>query len=265
MGKEKIVIYIFVEVLLFICVSVPLIALQFTEPFQRGFFPRDQSIAYPSKPNTIPIVWAGFFGLAAPLLPIFIIEIYLAYRDKFPRYDDSNVYLIFIQLYKYIGFVAFSFLSTMMIVNVAKETLGSLRPFFLEACRPINSVADTYHAVINCSADNAREIEEARVSFPSGHSACAAWGAAMTIFYLQIRFPKSPLVMLKTFYQCCITLVAFFICLTRIQDNWHRAADVIVGALIGILAAAMVFLTPTVQSSRLRGRESTFTPRRVRE
>ena len=53
-----------------ILVTTPLIVLQFSEPFQSGFFPNDTSISYPKRPNTISLVWAGFFGLAAPLLAV---------------------------------------------------------------------------------------------------------------------------------------------------------------------------------------------------
>ena len=50
----------------------------------------------------------------------------------------------------------------MMVVQVGKETVGSLRPFFLEACKPTNNNDTNYQSVIHCSADNAREINEAR-------------------------------------------------------------------------------------------------------
>lgn len=243
-------VYIFAEVLLLAIISIPLIVLQFTEPFQRGFFPGDNTIAYPMKPNTISIALAAFIGLSAPLLPMFILEIFLAYRDNFPRNTDTKVPLIFFQLYKYIGCAAFSFLSLMLIVNVGKETLGSLRPFFLEACLPANNIGSNYQAVINCTSDDARLIEEARVSFPSGHSACIVWGAAMTIFYLQVRFPKSQFTMLKSLYECAIAIIAYYVCLTRIQDNWHRSVDVITGGVLGVLSAAMIFLIPSVQRDR---------------
>ncbi|VDL38811.1 unnamed protein product [Hymenolepis diminuta] len=258
----KVILKICEEVLLLAIISIPLIALQFTEPFQRGFFPGDTTIAYPMKPNTISITLAGFIGLASPLLPMFILEIYLAYRDRFPRHPETNVPLIFFQLYKFIGCVAFSFISLMLIVNVGKETFGSLRPFFLEACVPASNTGMDYQAVINCTSDDARLIEEARVSFPSGHAACVVWGAAMTIFYLQIRFPKCQFVMLKSLYECAIAIFAYYVCLTRIQDNWHRAVDISTGALLGILAAATIFLIPSVQW--IRDSENVFTPTRVR-
>nr|CDS25782.1 phosphatidate phosphatase [Hymenolepis microstoma] len=231
-------------------VSIPLISLQFTEPFQRGFFPGDNTIAYPMRPDTISMALAAFIGLSAPLLPMFILEIYLAYRDNFPRNRDSKIPLIFFQLYKYIGCAAFSFISLMLIVNVGKETFGSLRPFFLEACIPANNTGSNFQTVINCTSDDARIIEEARVSFPSGHSACMAWAAAMTIFYLQIRFPKSQFMMLKSFYEVAIAIIAYYVCLTRIQDNRHRSVDVITGAVLGVLSAAMIFLIPSVQWDR---------------
>lgn len=82
-------------------VAIPTIVLQFTAPFQNGFFPNDTAISYPQRPNTVSMVWAAFFGLGAPLLAVsciritriylqvFIIEIYISYQDGFPR-DSST-------------------------------------------------------------------------------------------------------------------------------------------------------------------------------
>lgn len=123
---------------------------------------------------------------------MFILEIYLAYRDRFPRDSGTNIHLILFQLYKFIGCVAFSFISLMLIVNVGKETFGSLRPFFLEACVPASYTGMGYQTVINCTSDDARLIEEARVSFPSGHSASVVWGAAMTIVGYQMSIYLKP-------------------------------------------------------------------------
>ncbi|KAL5965041.1 putative phosphatidate phosphatase [Taenia solium] len=231
------------EIILLILIAVPTIVLQFTAPFQSGFFPNDTAIAYPQRPNTVSMVWAAFFGLGAPLLAIFIIEIYNSYRDGFPRDSSTNIPVVIIQLYKLLGLVAFSFAAVLLIVQVGKESIGSLRPFFLEACKPSNNIGKDYQAVIICSADNARTIEEARMSFPSGHSSASAWGAAMTAFYLQIRFPKCPVPMLRAFFQISVTTIAYYICLTRIQDNWHRPIDVIVGSLLGVASAAMILLS----------------------
>ncbi|VDD82521.1 unnamed protein product [Mesocestoides corti] len=188
-------------------VATPLIVLQFTEPHQSGFFPGDESIAYPQRPNTVSMVLAAFFSLAAPCLAV--------------------------------GMSAVSFVAMLLIVQVGKETIGSLRPFFLEACVPVNITSNNYQPKIFCSADNARLIEEARMSFPSGHSACSVWGATITSIYLQLRFPKSSAIMLKAFWQTALFTIAFYICLTRIQDNWHRAADVITGSVLGVLASTM--------------------------
>ena len=68
---------------------------------------------------------------------------------------------IFVQFYRLIGLSALSFLSMLLIVQVGKESLGSLRPFFLEACQPTNN-GDGYQPVIHCSSANDREINEAR-------------------------------------------------------------------------------------------------------
>ncbi|KAL5104914.1 Phospholipid phosphatase 3 [Taenia crassiceps] len=249
----KLAAYTVGEITLLILIAIPTIVLQFTVPFQNGFFPNDSAIAYPQRPNTVSMLWAAFFGLGAPLLAIFIIEIYNSYHDGFPRDSTTNIPLL-------LGLVAFSFAAVLLVVQVGKESIGSLRPFFLEACKPSNNVGTDYKPVIICSADNARMIEEARMSFPSGHSSTSAWGAAMTAFYLQIRFPKCPAPMLKAFFQISVSTIAYYICLTRIQDNWHRPIDVIVGSLLGVAAAAMIFLIPVAQSVRDKSAQPFFSP-----
>nr|CDS24719.1 phosphatidate phosphatase [Echinococcus granulosus] len=233
---RKLALYTVGEIILLILIAIPTVVLQFTAPFQSGFFPNDTTIAYPQRPNTVSMVWAAFFGLGAPLLAVII------------------------QLYKLLGLVAFSFAAVLLIVQVGKESIGSLRPFFLEACKPSNNIGEAYQPVIICSADNARLIEEARMSFPSGHSSASAWGAAMTAFYLQIRFPKCPIPMLKAFFQISVAIIAYYICLTRIQDNWHRPTDVIVGSMLGVAAAAMIFLIPVAQTVRVKDSENSFAP-----
>ncbi|CDS36095.1 phosphatidate phosphatase [Echinococcus multilocularis] len=259
---RKLALYTVGEIILLILIAIPTVVLQFTTPFQSGFFPNDTTIAYPQRPNTVSMVWAAFFGLGAPLLAIFIIEIYISYHDRFPRDSDTNIPVVIIQLYKLLGLVAFSFAAVLLIVQVGKESIGSLRPFFLEACKPSNNIGEAYQPVIICSADNARLIEEARMSFPSGHSSASAWGAAMTAFYLQIRFPKCPIPMLKAFFQISVAVIAYYICLTRIQDNWHRPIDVIVGSLLGVAAAAMIFLIPVAQTVRVKDSENSCSSQR---
>ncbi len=68
------------------------------------------------------------------------------------------------QLYKLVGMAVVSFAALMLIVQIGKETIGSLRPFFLEACKPLNEYAPDYQEVINCTNDNPRLIDEARLA-----------------------------------------------------------------------------------------------------
>uniref|UniRef100_A0A5K3F7W6 AcidPPc domain-containing protein n=1 Tax=Mesocestoides corti TaxID=53468 RepID=A0A5K3F7W6_MESCO len=245
---RSLIIFSFGEIILLALIATPLIVLQFTEPHQSGFFPGDESIAYPQRPNTVSMVLAAFFSLAAPCLAYFVLEIYIAFRGKFPRDPETGLPSVILHLYKLLGMSAVSFVAMLLIVQVGKETIGSLRPFFLEACVPVNITSNNYQPKIFCSADNARLIEEARMSFPSGHSACSVWGATITSIYLQLRFPKSSAIMLKAFWQTALFTIAFYICLTRIQDNWHRAADVITGSVLGVLASTMTFWTPAGKS-----------------
>uniref|UniRef100_A0A0X3PU64 Lipid phosphate phosphohydrolase 1 n=1 Tax=Schistocephalus solidus TaxID=70667 RepID=A0A0X3PU64_SCHSO len=92
-----------------------------------------------------------------------------------------------------------------------------------------------------------------RVSFPSGHSACGAFGAWFTSFYLQRQRIPHSLHMLRSLAQITLVAVGVYICLTRISDYWHRAADVIVGYLLGALCSIAIFYTPAGRSLVIHG------------
>lgn len=68
--------------------------------------------------------------------------------------------------------------------------------------------------------------------------------------------------MLKAFFQISVAVIAYYICLTRIQDNWHRPIDVIVGSLLGVAAAAMIFLIPVAQTVRVKDSENSCSSQR---
>lgn len=55
-----------------------------------------------------------------------------------------------------------SFIALLLVVQIGKETIGSLRPFFLEACQPLINDPNQYQAVIECTGSDARLIDEAR-------------------------------------------------------------------------------------------------------
>ncbi|KAL7058368.1 hypothetical protein AAHC03_016461 [Spirometra sp. Aus1] len=152
--------------------------------------------------------------------------------------------------------VALSFGILLLILQIGKETIGSLRPNFLETCVPNTTVGSGYITNYFCTNNDPKAVKEVRMSFPSGHSACGAFGAWFTSLYIQRQRIPHSLRMLRALVQVAVFAVGVYICLTRISDYWHRAADVIVGYLLGALSCIAIFYTPAGKSLVLHGEQA---------
>ena len=80
--------------------------------------------------------------------------------------------------------------------SIGKLTVGRLRPHFLTVCRPditfspsvCGSQAEPeYITKFECSGLEEERIQDARLSFPSGHSSAALYSSVFTILYLGHR------------------------------------------------------------------------------
>ena len=101
-------------------------------------------------------------------------------------------------------------------------------------------------------------IEEARQSFPSGHSAFAFAGLSYLTLWMMGRLralaPSSPLggriwvVLLCLVPAFCAGLVA----ISRTRDYWHNFSDIICGSVIGVFCAVVSYfsLYPSLVSER---------------
>ncbi|XP_028939453.1 phospholipid phosphatase 1, partial [Antrostomus carolinensis] len=112
-------------------------------PFQRGVFCSDESIRYPYKEDTI-----SYKLLAGIIVPLCIIVIILGetlsvscnhlHSNSFVR----NNYIA--TIYKAIGTFIFGAAASQSLTDIAKYSIGRLRPHFLAVCQPD-------WARINCS------------------------------------------------------------------------------------------------------------------
>ncbi|KAG6825501.1 hypothetical protein H0H92_003488, partial [Tricholoma furcatifolium] len=97
-------------------------------------------------------------------------------------------------------------------------------------------------------------ILSGRKSFPSGHSSTAfsgmtvlsLWAAGMTAAWcFSVSAPPRSILASKL-GKFCLTLLplcwASFVAISRIQDYRHHKEDVIVGSLLGIMAATVSYL-----------------------
>lgn len=80
-------------------------------------------------------------------------------------------------------------------VDVAKYSIGRLRPNFMDTCRPtvgyLNcTINQNYIEHFECTKGTPNEIKESRLSFYSGHSAFsfyATWYTSVSFFILLLN------------------------------------------------------------------------------
>ena len=164
---------------------------------------------------------------------------------------------------------------TMSLVTVAKYTLGRLRPHFFDVCNLNYSTIDcgtnehpiyvtNYHCPGNSKiADDfigsmEAIIEDAHISFVSGHSSYIFQAMTFLALYLQARLVNtghfdsflgkcstiSNLFLLKLMPIFAVPTIQMFgfgfamwVAMTRITDHMHHPGDVIGGSLLGIMVS----------------------------
>ncbi|CAF1425527.1 unnamed protein product [Adineta steineri] len=228
------------------------------KPVQKGFFCDDTSIRYPNKPDTIPMWLLGVYGGVGPVIIFCIVEIWVVRPFHCGRGPSKNSlkqrqvdYLktIFQSIFLFILGIAICFLIT----EVGKRTIGRLRPYYLSICNPVWSNIQCTQTIStasgslniplyitdhNCnSTATATQLQEARLSFPSGHSSYSTYAFVFLFVYFEARLVCPNIQFLKPFLQCICIAIAFFTCLSRITDFKHHPTDVIGGAILGFSIA----------------------------
>uniref|UniRef100_A0A8C0G875 Phosphatidic acid phosphatase type 2/haloperoxidase domain-containing protein n=1 Tax=Chelonoidis abingdonii TaxID=106734 RepID=A0A8C0G875_CHEAB len=144
-------------------------------------------------------------------------------------------------LYKEIGAFLFGCTVGQSLTNMAKITVGRLRPHFLAVCRPDLALLNCSRGYVEeyaCTVGPSQE-KEARKSFYSGHASFAMYSMTY-LFYLQARLTWRGARLLRPLLQFVLLLLALYTGLTRISDYWHHPSDVAVGFLQGALIAYWV-------------------------
>ncbi|XP_036164428.1 phospholipid phosphatase 1 isoform X4 [Myotis myotis] len=146
-------------------------------PFQRGLFCNDVSIKYPYKEDTIPYALLG--GILIPFSVIVAVLMYgasgkneemvlgealcvycnLLHSNSFVR----NNYVA--TIYKAVGTFLFGAAASQSLTDIAKYSIGRLRPHFLDVCDPdwskINCSSEGYIENYVCRG-NAQKVKEGR-------------------------------------------------------------------------------------------------------
>ncbi|XP_014203816.1 putative phosphatidate phosphatase isoform X2 [Copidosoma floridanum] len=222
----------------------------FGRPYKRGFFCNDESLQHPYLDSTVTNFMLYIVGLLLPTLVILLCE-YLHSRDisdSTPLVLFSHSIPLWVRMaYEKIGIFGFGAATTVFTTDVAKYTVGRLRPHFMTLCKPnIDCTApENQHRYIQnfvCTALPDRLLKELRLSFPSGHSSFSAYTMIFLALYLQLRFTWRGSKLLRHFLQLMCLMMAWFTAMTRISDYKHHWSDVLGGSSIGIaIALIMVF------------------------
>ncbi|XP_054431320.1 phospholipid phosphatase 1 isoform X2 [Pteronotus mesoamericanus] len=210
-------------------------------PFQRGLFCNDESIKYPYKEDTIPYALLG--GIVIPFSVIVMVvgeavSVYcnLLHSNSFIR----NNYVA--TIYKAIGTFLFGAAASQSLTDIAKYSIGRLRPHFLDVCDPDWSK-------INCSEGyienyvcrgNEQKVKEGRLSFYSGHSSFSMYSLLFVALYLQARMKADWARLLRPTLQFGLVATSVYVGLSRVSDYKHHWSDVLTGLIQGALVAVLV-------------------------
>ncbi|XP_031574649.1 phospholipid phosphatase 1-like [Actinia tenebrosa] len=252
--------YCALDVICFVLVGFANLLLHVTniQPSKRGFHCDDESITMPFREETISTLTALFVGLALGVLTIIVCEILRHFVFKFkPRgagRDNFYIKLGPITLKAWqrrILFLIFMFGFGAVVANLftdaGKLLIGRLRPYFLAVCKPdfskVNCSAGKFITEDICTGDK-KQITEARMSFPSGHSTFSMYCTVFVAMYLETAIPTRKTTLFKPLLQISVIMLGVLCALSRIFDYWHHWGDVLTGMALGTLVATFIVFKP---------------------
>uniref|UniRef100_A0A3B3HAF8 Phosphatidic acid phosphatase type 2D n=1 Tax=Oryzias latipes TaxID=8090 RepID=A0A3B3HAF8_ORYLA len=242
--KRKMLVVL--DLICLLVASIPFFACEFkaVTPYKRGFFCGDSSITYPYlEKEAIPDTFLIAGGITITGLTIAVGE---CFRVRFQRVRSrafvQNHYVSC--LYKELGSFLFGCCVCQSLTNMAKLSVGRLRPNFLSVCNityaSISCIPGQYVPDITCKQTNLKMVEEARKSFFSGHASFAMYTMLYLSFYLQARLLWRGARLLRPLVQFLLVMIAIYTGLSRISDYRHHPTDVLTGFIQGALTAYWV-------------------------
>ncbi|XP_077306782.1 phospholipid phosphatase 3 isoform X1 [Lithobates pipiens] len=240
-GSCKRILLIFLDLFCLVVAALPFLIIESNQirPYERGFYCDDESIKYPIKPGeTINDAVLSAVGILISVLAIIVGEFFRIYYLKERSYSFiQNPYVA--ALYKQVGCFIFGCAISQSFTDIAKVSIGRLRPHFLAVCNPDITK-------INCSLGYIQDytctgplnkVMEARKSFFSGHASFSMYTMLYLVFYLQSRFTWRGARLLRPLLQFTLLMMAFYTGLSRVSDHKHHPSDVLAGFVQGALVA----------------------------
>ncbi|XP_048844541.1 phospholipid phosphatase 3-like isoform X1 [Brienomyrus brachyistius] len=231
---------VFLDLFCLFLAGLPFLVIESSavKPYRRGFYCDDESIQYPSKTEeTINDAVLCAVGIVVAILSIIIGEWYrIHYLNQGSMSFVGNPYIS--ALYKQVGVFIFGCAISQSITDIAKVSVGRLRPHFLAVCKldiSTMNCSSGYITVYDCE-DEIKE-QEARKSFFSGHASFSMYTMLYLAFYLQSRFTWRGARLLRPLLQFTLLMMAFYTGLSRVSDHKHHPTDVLAGFVQGALVA----------------------------
>ncbi|KPU76359.1 uncharacterized protein Dana_GF13080, isoform C [Drosophila ananassae] len=260
--NKRILCRVGLDVLILLCVGFPiLLFFLLGEPYKRGFFCDDESLKHPFHDSTVRNWMLYFIGVIIPVGVMLAVEVIISQNKA--KTDNGNSigrrYVFMnrelpdwlIECYKKVGIYAFGAVVSQLTTDIAKYSIGRLRPHFIAVCQPVMSDGSTcddprnvgkYIEEFTCKGvgSSARMLKEMRLSFPSGHSSFTFFAMVYLALYLQARMTWRGSKLLRHLLQFVFIMVAWYTALSRVSDYKHHWSDVLAGSLIGSLCALVV-------------------------
>uniref|UniRef100_A0AAV2JTF8 Phosphatidic acid phosphatase type 2/haloperoxidase domain-containing protein n=1 Tax=Knipowitschia caucasica TaxID=637954 RepID=A0AAV2JTF8_KNICA len=234
-------------------------------PYERGFFCGDSSIGLPYKSSTVSTKVLAAVGVSVPVVSIVIGESYRIYfLHEGSKSFVSNPYIS--ALYKQVGVFIFGCAISQSFTDIAKVSVGRMRPHFLDVCKPDFSTINCslgYITDYQCQGPESK-VQEARKSFFSGHASFSMFTMLYLVFYLQSRFTWHGARLLRPLTQFTLIMMSFYTGMSRVSDHKHHPTDVLAGFIQGALVAyCVVFYVSDL--FKPKGRRSTVSPLPVKK
>uniref|UniRef100_W8BRP6 Putative phosphatidate phosphatase n=1 Tax=Ceratitis capitata TaxID=7213 RepID=W8BRP6_CERCA len=264
-GGHKICCRVVSDLILLICVGLPVLAFRlWGASKKRGFFCGDKSLKHPFVKNTVSNWMLFFMCLIVPISIIITVEFFVSHYNithglskvNHIRYYIGRLKIAdwIVESYKKIGLLVFGSGVGQLTMDIAKYSIGRLRPHFFAVCQPVmadgSTCDDTFNAgryiedFICIGKASPRMFKQMSLSFPSAHASFATFTMIYMAIYLQKRMTWERCKMVKHFIQFTLLMFAWFTGLTRISDYQHHTTDVLAGSAIGALYA--IVLTQTM-------------------
>ncbi|XP_016112874.1 phospholipid phosphatase 1 isoform X1 [Sinocyclocheilus grahami] len=235
--------FILLDIACLILAGLPLAAFNLgkIKPYQRGFFCNDDSISYPFHTSTVTSTVLYTVGFTLPICSMIIGECLSVYLSRIKSKSFCNSYVACV--YKAIGTFLFGAAMSQSLTDIAKYSIGRLRPHFLDVCKPdwtqINCTGGAYIEDFICIGDPAK-VNEGRLSFYSGHSSFSMYCMLFLALYLQARMQTEWARLLRPMLQFFLIAASIYTGLSRVSDYKHHWSDVLTGLIQGAIVALLV-------------------------